>query len=150
MLLVQNKQALSHHSPLKTINKQFSEGWENIVALHISFDPWRREREKERRQEKWGNKTGRGNQSHGLPALYKKKRKKMLSRWDLGYRGLLCPERSIRVNEFSMYYYLRVEKIEDEIFFTSACLTLVHNCGIRNVQNLTVISPCPTLIKLKF
>jgi hypothetical protein len=60
--------------------------------------------------------SGRGNLSHGLPALYKKKRKKMVCRWDLSYRGLLCPERSIRANEFSMYYYLRVEKIEDEIF----------------------------------
>lgn len=56
----------------------------------------------------------------------------MLSRWDLSYRGLLCPERSIRVNEFSMYYYLRVEKIEDEIFFLPACLTLLHKYVIKN------------------
>lgn len=48
--------------------------------------------------------------------FYKKWRGKMVFRWDLGQRGLLCPRRSIRVNDFSMYCYLRVEKIEDEIF----------------------------------
>lgn len=69
-------------------------------------------REKKEEQE---NRSGRGNQNHGPLAFYKKKEKKMVSKWDLSYRDLLCPERSIRVNEFSMYYYLRVEKIEDEI-----------------------------------
>lgn len=49
--------------------------------------------------------------------FHKKRRGKTVFRWDLSQRGLLCPERSIRVNEFSTYYYLRVEKIEDEIFF---------------------------------
>lgn len=53
---------------------------------------------------------------NNLFSFYKKRTGKIVFRRDLSQRGLLCPERSIRVNEFSMYYYLRVEKIEDEIF----------------------------------